>query len=51
MNMLTWWYVAVGLAVMVGQVPAMWNVLGSDAITHLGKLPCSPIGKINCRSY
>ena len=26
---------AVGLAVMVGQVPAMWNILGSDAVAHL----------------
>ena len=26
---------AVGLAVMVGQVPAMWNVLASDAVAHL----------------
>jgi hypothetical protein len=28
---------AVGLAVMVGQVPAMWNVLASDAVAHLCK--------------
>ena len=37
---------AVGLAVMVGQVPAMWNVLGSDAIIHLCKLLCYLIGKL-----
>jgi amino acid transporter len=29
---------AVGLTVMVGQVPAMWNVLASDAVAHLCKL-------------
>jgi hypothetical protein len=28
---------AVGLAIMVGQVPAMWNVLASDAVAHLCK--------------
>ena len=28
---------AVGLAVMIGQVPAMWNVLASDAVAHLCK--------------
>ncbi|KIW91170.1 uncharacterized protein Z519_08065 [Cladophialophora bantiana CBS 173.52] len=26
-----------GLAVMVGQVPAMWNVLASDAVAHLSE--------------
>jgi choline transport protein len=34
---------SVGLAVMVGQVPAMWNVLASDAVAHLCKslyVPC-----------
>ena len=29
---------AVGLAVMIGQVPAMWNVLASDAVAHLCKV-------------
>lgn len=30
-------YPTMGLAVMVGQVPAMWNVLASDAVAHLSE--------------
>lgn len=30
-------YPLMGLAVMVGQVPAMWNVLASDAVAHLSE--------------
>ncbi|KIW67784.1 hypothetical protein PV04_07013 [Phialophora macrospora] len=30
-------YPLLGLAVMVGQVPAMWNVLASDAVAHLSE--------------
>lgn len=29
----------VGLAIMVCQVPAMWNILASDAVAHLCKSP------------
>ncbi len=30
-------WLVVGLALMVGQVPAMWNVLASDAVAHICK--------------
>ncbi|KAK5206510.1 hypothetical protein LTR20_006943 [Exophiala xenobiotica] len=30
-------YPLIGLAIMVGQVPAMWNVLASDAVAHLSE--------------